>query len=273
MEKKYLTAGQFAKICGVEKHVLFHYDEIGLFKPVMINENGYRYYSYHQYDTFSVITKLKKMGMPLKDIKVYLEQRSPGLFLQLLEDKFDEVDREIEKLLALKRMMVYMKESTLFAVTHEEDAICIRSYPREILLCSGNLENATNRSFASFMEEYISFCKEHNVLVQESVGCMIKTDTIRNRDYLNFSYLFMKIEKDIHQNTHIRTQGRYLCAWHKGSYDTIHKTYEHMLEYANKHGITIGPYAYEEYLIADIAQKDYTQYVTYIRMDVIDEAI
>ena len=52
------------------------------------------------------------MGMPLKDIKVYLEQRSPGLFLQLLEDKFDEVDREIEKLLALKRMMVYMKEST-----------------------------------------------------------------------------------------------------------------------------------------------------------------
>ena len=41
-EKKYLTAGQFAKICGVEKHVLFHYDEIGLFQPVMVNENGYQ---------------------------------------------------------------------------------------------------------------------------------------------------------------------------------------------------------------------------------------
>ena len=122
-EKKYLTAGQFAKICGVEKHVLFHYDEIGLFQPVMVNENGYRYYSYHQYDTFSVITKLKKMGMPLKDIKVFLEQRSPAVFLQLLEDKFEEVDREIEKLLALKRMMVYMKESTLFAVTHEDEDI------------------------------------------------------------------------------------------------------------------------------------------------------
>lgn len=127
-EKKYLTAGQFAKICGVEKHVLFHYDEIGLFQPVMVNENGYRYYSYHQYDTFSVITKLKKMGMPLKDIKVFLEQRSPAVFLQLLEDKFEEVDREIEKLLALKRMMVYMKESTLFAVTHEDEDITIRQY-------------------------------------------------------------------------------------------------------------------------------------------------
>lgn len=51
------------------------------------------------------------MGMPLKDIKVFLEQRSPAVFLQLLEDKFEEVDREIEKLLALKRMMVYMKKA------------------------------------------------------------------------------------------------------------------------------------------------------------------
>lgn len=278
-EKKYLTAGQFAKICGVEKHVLFHYDEIGLFQPVMVNENGYRYYSYHQYDTFSVITKLKKMGMPLKDIKVFLEQRSPAVFLQqrspavflqLLEDKFEEVDREIEKLLALKRMMVYMKESTLFAVTHEDEDITIRQYPREILLCSDDLENASSRSFASFMEEYISFCKEHNVLVQESVGCMIKTDNIRNRDYLNFSYLFMKIEKDIRRNTHIREEGSYLCAWHKGSYDTIQNTYERMLAYAEQCNLIIGPYAYEEYLIADIAQKDHTRYVTYIRMDLVD---
>ena len=35
-EKKYLTAGQFAKICGVEKHVLFHYDEIGLLSLIHI---------------------------------------------------------------------------------------------------------------------------------------------------------------------------------------------------------------------------------------------
>lgn len=266
-QETYLTAGQFAKICGVEKHVLFHYDEIGLFQPIMVNSNGYRYYSYHQYDTFSVITKLKKMGMPLKDIKVYLQQRSPALFLQLLEDKFDEVDSEIEKLLALKRMMVYMKERTLFAVTHEDDDIYVESYPQEILLCSDNLEDVSGRNFASFMEEYIRFCKQHNVLVQESVGCMIKTDNIRNRDYLNFSYLFMKIEKNIHKNTRVRKKGAYLCAWHKGPYETIRQTYERMLAYASVHQLAIGPYAYEEYLIADIAQKDHTQYVTHIKMD------
>ncbi len=43
-EKKYLTAGQFAKICGVEKHVFVHYDGDRALSAVMVNENGYRYY-------------------------------------------------------------------------------------------------------------------------------------------------------------------------------------------------------------------------------------
>ena len=84
MKEKYFTTGEFAKICHVEKHVLFHYDEIGLFKPAVVKENGYRYYSYHQYDTFAVIRTLKRLGTSLRDIKIYLEQRDPCLFLELL---------------------------------------------------------------------------------------------------------------------------------------------------------------------------------------------
>ena len=38
MKEKLLTCGTFAKICGVEKHVLFHYDEINLFKPAYAND-------------------------------------------------------------------------------------------------------------------------------------------------------------------------------------------------------------------------------------------
>ena len=45
MEKKselYFTTGEFARILGVRKHTLFHYDEIGLFSPALKEENGYR---------------------------------------------------------------------------------------------------------------------------------------------------------------------------------------------------------------------------------------
>lgn len=266
-KEKYLTAGQFAKICGVEKHVLFHYDEIGLFQPAHKSDKGYRYYSYHQYDTFCVITNLKKMGMPLKEIKVYLSKRNPHLFLNLLDEKFSEVDKEIEKLLALKRMMMSMREATLFAVTHEEEDISVTTLPREILLCSRDLENSTSSGFANFMEEYIQFCQEHHILMQESVGSMITIDNIRKKNYHNFSYMYTKIDRDICKQTQVRPKGSYLCGWHRGSYDTIAATYERMLRYADEQGLQLGTHAYEEYLIADIAQKDVNSYVTYLMME------
>ena len=76
--ERYLTTGEFAKIAGVTKHTLFHYDKIGLFRPEVTLENGYRYYSLTQLDEFDVIFMLRELDMPLNEISAYLARRSPG---------------------------------------------------------------------------------------------------------------------------------------------------------------------------------------------------
>ena len=112
MKEKLLTCGTFAKICGIEKHVLFHYDEIDLFKPIYVNEKGYRYYSYHQYDTFKVIMALKKLGMSLKDIKTYLDKRNPQLFLELLNQQEHKLIEYINELQQIHEMLKNFKTLT-----------------------------------------------------------------------------------------------------------------------------------------------------------------
>ena len=124
-KKNYLTAGEFAKICGVAKHVLFHYDEIHLFQPAYRDEHGYRYYSYHQYDTFLVITNLKKMGMALSAIRIYLKQRDPEMFLRLLDEKYADIDSQIAQLESIKRMMNWMQQATTSALALQHDEICV----------------------------------------------------------------------------------------------------------------------------------------------------
>lgn len=74
---QYLTTGEFARLCGVSKHTLFHYDELGVFSPAVKAENGYRYYSMAQIDVFFVISTLKELDIPLREIKAYLDRRSP----------------------------------------------------------------------------------------------------------------------------------------------------------------------------------------------------
>ncbi len=73
----YMTTGEFAALMGVSKHTLFHYDDIGLFSPEYVAENGYRMYSLYQLETLETILMLRDLGMPLKEIRQFLQVRSP----------------------------------------------------------------------------------------------------------------------------------------------------------------------------------------------------
>ena len=86
-KQEYLSAGRFAALVGTTKETLFHYDEIGLFVPKRRGTNGYRYYAMDQMETFDVIGMLRELGMPLAEIRNYLEQRSPEKFGVLLEQE------------------------------------------------------------------------------------------------------------------------------------------------------------------------------------------
>jgi len=59
---------------------------IVLFTPDYIDENGYRYYHVLQYDTFLTIRQLHLMGMPLAQIKQYIETRSPERMVDLYKE-------------------------------------------------------------------------------------------------------------------------------------------------------------------------------------------
>ncbi|WP_406241942.1 MerR family transcriptional regulator [Tissierella carlieri] len=93
--QNYFTTGEFAKIVGVTKHTLFHYDQIGIFSPELKGENEYRYYSVFQVEPFYVISALKELGMPLKEIKAYLDIRGPEKLIDLLNKQEDEIDKKL----------------------------------------------------------------------------------------------------------------------------------------------------------------------------------
>ena len=60
MKKKY-KIGEVAKLFNISRRTLLHYDEIDLFKPIIIDENnGYRYYLEEQLMDLYFILDLKK---------------------------------------------------------------------------------------------------------------------------------------------------------------------------------------------------------------------
>ena len=98
MDGKLYSTGEFAKLCGVKKQTLFHYDDIGLLKPAHVSANGYRGYSYSQYEDFLMISCLKEAGMSLKEIASYLALDEPGAREKVLDACIESLDAKIEHL-------------------------------------------------------------------------------------------------------------------------------------------------------------------------------
>ena len=70
---KLFTIGQFASIHGVTKKTLMWYDKISLFKPAVVGENGYRYYTYFQSPTLETILMLRELNVSIPEIQTFCQ--------------------------------------------------------------------------------------------------------------------------------------------------------------------------------------------------------
>ena len=64
-----LKIGDFSKFSRVSVKTLRYYDEIGLLKPISVDQfTGYRYYSAEQISQLTRIVGLKNLGLSLEEI-------------------------------------------------------------------------------------------------------------------------------------------------------------------------------------------------------------
>lgn len=105
MHEYYYKMGEFAKICGVKKSTLIHYADIGLFKPDHIGENGYCYYAPQQIYIYEVIDIMRRMSIPLEEIKEYLENQNVITCQEILKKHLELLKKECGSLNRLKRLL------------------------------------------------------------------------------------------------------------------------------------------------------------------------
>jgi DNA-binding transcriptional MerR regulator len=98
----YFTAGELASLYGITKQTLLHYDKNKLLIPEFTNEKGYRFYSETQYHTLEIILNMRKLDIPLQDIKDYLACRSIDNFEHILHEKEKEYDVAMEIIANMK---------------------------------------------------------------------------------------------------------------------------------------------------------------------------
>lgn len=124
MKKQTYMTGEFARLCKVNKKTLFHYDKIGLFKPSIVENNGYRYYTFEQIDVFSRIRALQSIGMSLVEIQKLLHSESITEGIKTLDKQKQTVRHKIAELVQLEATL----DQTLAKLKHYDKIGCHRIF-------------------------------------------------------------------------------------------------------------------------------------------------
>lgn len=96
------TIGQVAEMFDLPISTLRYYDKQGLF-PQLIRESGIRKFSENEIEALRVIEFLKKSGLEIKDIKLFMDwcAEGPATYsdrFQLIRNQKERVEAEIKQL-------------------------------------------------------------------------------------------------------------------------------------------------------------------------------
>jgi len=249
----YLSTGAFAKLCKVSKHTLFHYVDSNVFMPAYIDDKGYRYYHVLQYDMFCTITQLRTIGMSLKDIKAYLEDRSPSKLMKLCSEQEALIDKQIETLKVIKANLrttrIGIKEA-LEAPAH----FFIKEEEQEHLHLSKDMHGEDDVEMTHAFSDLVRTMDGAPFRVTS--GMLHPTNDIENNRPMNHYRFFLKplCEKKGCDCT-IKPKGDYLVTYHFGTYETLKDTYKELIGYGKRKNLILGDWVYDEMVIGDWAVK------------------
>lgn len=245
----YLTTGEFAKLCHTTKHTLFHYCDIGLFEPVYTDENGYRFYHVLQYDTFLTIAQLRTLGMPLSEIKSYLAERSPQRMVELYQEQETLISKQISQLKQIKGRISKQKKNILQAL------MCTEEYDLEeqeqcSLLCSEKILQADDYAMTRAIGELIHSANGETSSNTLGMICALD-DAICSDQYP--CWFYVNISQSRRAKCLVKSAGTYLSTYHRGEYETLQRSYQGIVSYADRHQMELEKWVYAEIVIGDWA--------------------
>ena len=95
MQPGMYAISEMASLFNVSRQTLIYYDKIGLFKPAVVNEKGYRFYSPTQIPLMRLICMLRDLGLELDEIDRLTSTFDIGEMTEHLRSRAQALDEKI----------------------------------------------------------------------------------------------------------------------------------------------------------------------------------
>lgn len=119
--EKILRIGQVSNLYGISLDTLRYYDRKGLLKPMVDQQNGYRYYAVEQLDTLEMILVGKHLEIPLEQIKEKMDSERIEGYLEMVRGQIEVIEAKQAELAKLIQYTTSMMNKLNHIENHKND--------------------------------------------------------------------------------------------------------------------------------------------------------
>lgn len=175
--QKLLRIGQVSKLYNISLDTLRYYDHKDLLKPIVDEQNGYRYYSLENLDILEMILIGKYLEIPLEQLKEKIDSESINGYLAMMEEQNSLIEEKratltilnqytSEMITMLKHIQNFSNDNAFHNLTIEND-LDITIYQVNLKNFPTNIENTQINGIESF-DQWISYYVDNNYSIIEN---------------------------------------------------------------------------------------------------------
>ncbi len=269
MQKNY-KIGELAKLFKISTDTLRFYEKEELLIPKR-ESNGYRMYSIFDIWKLNVINTMKSLGVELKDIKVFLNDRSVQKEKEILELELDYLEDKIKHLeyqkIELTNRLNLLNDATNNTTYNEVQIEVLQNRKIIYLDYEFTNDNEIDLAFSSLSQRFDDIIYFFN----RDFGMILPLEKVLIGKYNEYRRGFLIVDDNMEKYDTTIDAGKYLIFRHRGPYENIDIAYSKILAFAKSNNLELSSEVIERYLIDRNQTSRPDEYLTEIQIAVLNE--
>lgn len=231
-----LSIGVFSKVCQVSVKTLHHYDKIDLLKPAHVDAvSGYRYYDRTQLARMLLISRLKRYGFALEEIRQFLDCEDDALRLTRLRRQRQKLQQQArEQALVLSELARHLQsyERTGDIMDYQKQYEITLTTAPTYAVCSSRQMMSVQEFGNYYSSIFERIAREH--LTPTGLTGAVYYDQVFDPEGSDIE-LIVGVQETAQADKHIGGQ-RCAMTVHRGAYGTLPDAYAALVAWFEENG-------------------------------------
>lgn len=263
-----LKIGEFSCLAKTTVKTLRYYDEVGLLKPVFVDDNGYRYYQIEQLNDLLKIVELRSLDMSISNIKLALSGANLQQVLQQQQDFLrNDLIKKQNQISLIEKYIEKAKKGDFMDEYIAKEIIV----PKYLVYYKHGVIN-TMADLFDFVLQAGKECNENNPTLKCLDYCYV-TYTAKEYKEKDIELEYVEAVQNIgvdSQNVKFRIDPEItaISVTQKGAYKNLPKAYAFALNYVKEKGYDISGPIREVYIHGCWDSNNEDNYLTEIQIPI-----